>query len=123
MTVSEISNEYQFYFALGYCLFMAILAVIFLKYPPKKINLYYGYRTSRSRKNEDIWKAANSYWAQLNYKLSLTCFIVPIITYFIFPQWNILITVIVNSVLLLLTMPYTEKYLNTHFDKEGNRRI
>lgn len=122
MTVSEISNEYQFYIALGYCIFMAILSIVFLKFPPKKSNSLYGYRTARSMKNEDVWKAANAYWTRLNYTLSLICFVCPILTYFIWPQWNILITITANTILLLITIPFTEKHLKTLFDADGNRR-
>lgn len=44
---------------------LILTAVIFIlsgfltsKYPPKSINSFYGYRTSRSMKNQDIWDVA-----------------------------------------------------------------
>jgi uncharacterized membrane protein len=33
--------------------------------PPKKINLFYGYRTARSMSNQNVWDEANKYSAQL----------------------------------------------------------
>ena len=46
-----MTNENQFMIALGYCIFMLIIYFIYFKYPPKKINYLYGYRTRRSMQN------------------------------------------------------------------------
>lgn len=35
--------------------FMIVIGKIFMKNPPRTINEIYGYRTSRSRKNQDTW--------------------------------------------------------------------
>ena len=60
-----ISNQYtdqnQLYIALGYCAFMLLLGWLLKKFPPKKINHLYGYRTQWSMKNEATWEAANTY--------------------------------------------------------------
>ncbi len=40
---------------------MLVLALLFRKFPPKKINDLYGYRTARSMKSEEAWAYANSY--------------------------------------------------------------
>jgi|SRR5688572_7967908 len=37
---------------------------ILLKYPPKKINLWYGYRTRNSMKNLEVWNFAQVYSAK-----------------------------------------------------------
>jgi len=41
---------------------MALIAYwIFTRvFPPRKINLYYGYRSKRARKNQESWDYANS---------------------------------------------------------------
>ena len=36
----------------------------FARYPPKKINFWYGYRTSTSMRNPEIWTFAQTYAAQ-----------------------------------------------------------
>lgn len=41
-----------------------VTGFIMLKFPPKKINYLYGYRTSASMKNQDQWDFAQSYAAK-----------------------------------------------------------
>ena len=38
-----------------------ITALITLKFPPKKINYLYGYRTTASMKNQEVWDFAQRY--------------------------------------------------------------
>jgi uncharacterized membrane protein len=49
----------------------AVAAFITLKFPPKKINSIYGYRTSRSMKNQDNWDLAQRFSSQLMLKQGL----------------------------------------------------
>lgn len=51
----------QLFLPLG--LFMAI-SVIFKLFPPKKINSFYGYRTTRSVKSQQAWDFAQRYSAK-----------------------------------------------------------
>lgn len=50
---------------------------IVLRYPPKKINDFYGYRTSRSKKSQAHWdfaqKESSKYIIQSGYYSLLTC--------------------------------------------------
>lgn len=49
-------------------IFSGVLAIVFLVMhfkPPKKINMFYGYRTTRSMKNERNWNYANKLFTQL----------------------------------------------------------
>lgn len=41
-----------------------VAGFIFLKYPPKKINSLYGYRTPRSMKSQERWDFAQDYAAK-----------------------------------------------------------
>ncbi len=113
-------NTDQLYLALGYCLFMLILAVIMGKYPPKRINSIYGYRTRLSMKNPATWKAGNEYASELMVRFCLYSFFIPPLCYFVFPEWNFIITVAGNSILIVLILYYTEKHLKEYFDKDGN---
>lgn len=108
--------------AVGYCLFMVILGIIFFKFPPKKINHLYGYRTSRSMKNQTVWDAANGYSSKLFLQLNLIACIVPIIIYFLIPQHTLIVTVLISTVLIICTIPMTKKHLNTHFDRDGKSK-
>ncbi|WP_460692574.1 SdpI family protein [Mucilaginibacter puniceus] len=42
---------------------------IMVKYPPKKINYLYGYRTELSMKNQQTWDEANRFSARLMVKI------------------------------------------------------
>ncbi|PHS67320.1 MAG: hypothetical protein COB12_04015 [Flavobacterium sp.] len=110
----------QLLMSLGYLIFMLVMSFVFVKFPPKKINHFYGYRTRRSMANQEIWKAANTYSAGLMVKISLISLVFPPVLYFIYPKNNLLITIIIHTVLLLSTLFFTQKYLNTNFDKNGN---
>ena len=119
-----ISNQYtdqnQLYIALGYCAFMLLLGWFLKKFPPKKINHLYGYRTQRSMKNQATWEAANTYSSLVFFKVSLYSFFIPVALYFLYPQLNVLITIITNSLLLLYVLYATEKHLKARFDIQGN---
>ena len=105
----------QLFWAAGYCAFIFLLFVIFQKYPPKKINWYYGYRTSRSMKNEETWKAAQEFASKKAVQFALFSFMFPGVFYFLHPEYNFLLTVIANTLLILLVFPYTEKFLKEQF--------
>jgi uncharacterized membrane protein len=49
----------------------AVAAFITLKFPPKKINSIYGYRTSRSMKSQENWDLAQRFSSQLMLKQGL----------------------------------------------------
>ena len=119
-----ISNQYtdqnQLYIALGYCAFMLLLGWLLKKYPPKKINHLYGYRTQRSMKNQATWEAANTYSSLVFFKVSLYSFFIPVALYFLYPQLNVLFTIITNTLLLLYVLYATEKHLKARFDTQGN---
>ena len=44
---------------------LTVVGIVFWKYPPKKINGLYGYRTTRSRKSQEAWDFAQRYSAKL----------------------------------------------------------
>jgi len=119
-----ISNQYtdqnQLYIALGYCAFMLLLGWLLKKFPPKKINHLYGYRTQRSMKNQATWEAANTYSSLVFFKVSLYSFFIPVALYFLYPQLNVLFTIITNTLLLLYVLYATEKHLKARFDIQGN---
>ena len=52
-------------------LVFSIAAFITMKFPPKKINGIYGYRTSRSMKSQENWDIAQRYSSRLMLKQGL----------------------------------------------------
>ena len=49
-------------------LVFSLAALITMKFPPKKINGIYGYRTSRSMKSQENWDIAQRYSSRLMLK-------------------------------------------------------
>jgi uncharacterized membrane protein len=120
MIANQYTDQNQLYMALGYCAFMLLLGWLLKKFPPKKINHLYGYRTQRSMKNQATWEAANTYSTLVFFKISLYSFLIPVALYFLYPKLNVLITIITNTLLLLYVLYATEKDLKTRFDTQGN---
>jgi len=120
MISNQHTDQNQLYIALGYCAFMLLLGWLLKKYPPKKINHLYGYRTQRSMKNQATWEAANTYSSLVFFKVSLYSFFIPVALYFLYPQLNVLFTIITNTLLLLYVLYATEKHLKARFDIQGN---
>jgi uncharacterized membrane protein len=53
---------------------MLVLAFLFKRFPPKKINHWYGYRTPRSMRSQQAWDYANQYSSNAFLVVSgLTC--------------------------------------------------
>ena len=52
-------------------LVFSLAAFISIKFPPKKINGIYGYRTSRSMKSQENWDTAQRYSSRLMLKQGL----------------------------------------------------
>ena len=121
MIANQYTDQNQLYMALGYCAFMLLLGWLLKKFPPKKINHLYGYRTQRSMKNQATWEVANTYSSLVFFKVSLYSFFIPVGLYFLYPQLNVLITIVTNTLLLLYVLIYaTEKQLKSRFDTQGN---
>ena len=117
---NQFTDQNQLYIALGYCAFMLFLAWVLKKFPPKKINHLYGYRTNRSMKSQLAWESANKYSSLVFFNVCLYSFLIPVVFYFLYPQLNVLITIVINTLLLLYVLYATEKYLKTRFDTQGN---
>lgn len=58
------------------------IGILLLFFPPKKINIFYGYRTSQSMKNKESWKLAQHYSSILIIKLSVLLFLCSLIGLF-----------------------------------------
>lgn len=58
---------------------MILFGWIWRKYPPKKINWIYGYRTKRSMKDENSWVFAQNYLSKVWLSLGLVLFFVSIL--------------------------------------------
>ena len=103
---------------------MLVLSLIFFYFPPKKINLVYGNRTSMSMKNQDNWDEANKRSTHMMLLVSaLTCILQLIgIVFNINQESTILYATIFLVAGLIIGVILIEKQLKTIFDKDGNRK-
>lgn len=109
-------------------LMMLIFGWRFLKKPPKKINGFYGYRTTRSMKNQQTWDYAHQVCGKLWFRagavmLSLSLLaMLPLLGRGIEGQSIWLIVVVgVQIVVMLATLFPVERALKRKFDKYGRR--
>jgi uncharacterized membrane protein len=99
-----------------------LMSIIFLKFPPKKINKWYGYRTHKTMLNQKIWDFANIVFTKnliiyagisLLGGLILANFVKTNFTWQ--PMALVFLSVIVSII-------KTEKSLNINFTEEGKKK-
>ncbi len=106
-----------------------IIALVFvlggfitLLFPPKEINSLYGYRTSRSMKSKEAWKAANRYASKIMILGGIDLLLLGLILYWAGIHndkiWGILTIISVISISVIIYL-LTENYLIENFDEEG----
>jgi len=110
-------------------LLMTALGMFFLKKPPKKINWFFGYRTTMSMKNRETWGFAHKYVGKIWLTIGLIMLIVSAaITLIIFNKDSSIMKIVGEVLLGVQIIPFiisvfpTEKALRSNFDNNGNRR-
>ncbi len=97
-----------------------IVAIITLKYPPKKINNIYGYRTKSSMKSDDRWEFSQKFSSALMLKYGSMLSIAGILA--LFTSFSEIVSVIIFSFLLLLVVSalfiQTEKAIKVKFGED-----
>lgn len=107
---------------------MILAGYMMYKHTPKEINVVYGYRTSRSMKNEETWKFAHDCCGRLWFKLGFILIIPTIVAMLPFAKSNEtvvgIVTLIVISfqvIVLIGSIFPVESALKKNFDDNGNR--
>lgn len=96
-----------------------LLSIIFWKFPPKKINGWYGYRTPKAMENQQIWYFANSVF---NKNLLIYAGISFLAGLFFANftnkelSWQPMLLVLLS---ILVSIIKTERALNDNFTDEG----
>jgi len=100
-----------------------ITAIITLKFPPKKINDFYGYRTTASMKNQEVWDFAQRYSGIRMIEVGLFLMLISFVNVFLkldvnegFLQIAVGITFILVGVIYLFFS--TEKAIKKNFSNE-----
>jgi len=91
---------------------------IMKRYPPRKINHFYGYRTRASMKSQERWDFAQEYSSkELIYQgIFLSLLAVFALLFDFFPPLGLFIGIIVVLVSCFLMLMRTEKALKRKFD-------
>lgn len=103
----------------------------FQKHPPKEINGLYGYRTSRSMKNQETWLFANQYCGKLWWKLGWILFWLTLAAHLPFMKCQgneasltvlCLLVTLLQCVVLIGSVFPVENELKKQFNEQGVRR-
>jgi len=110
-------------------LMMAVMGRVFMAHPPKTINAVYGYRTTRSMRNEDTWAFAHAHCGRIWFTCgviftALTAILLALSFKRSETSFGVLAAAL--SVLCVVGMVWavllTEKALKETFDENGERR-
>ena len=108
---------------------MIFLGKYFSKRAPGQINMLFGYRTTRSMKNQDTWQFAHRHFGKTWYVCGLVLTPLSVLGMLLVlgkdeNAVGIAGTVLCTIQLLPLLLPIipTERALRKTFDKDGNRR-
>ncbi|QTD36613.1 SdpI family protein [Polaribacter batillariae] len=96
-----------------------LISIIFWKFPPKKINAIYGYRTAKAMQNQKIWDFANSVFNKNLLIYSGISFLAGLVfaTYATKEiSWQPMVLVLLS---ILVSIIKTERALNDNFTDEG----
>ena len=97
---------------------MLAVGVIFSFFPPKHINDWYGYRTSRSRRDQESWDFAHRYCGHLCLKNSFILLLLSLSLVVIFSHWSdavLAMLTLVQIIPFLVVIAKTEKALKATF--------
>ena len=126
MTINQITKIFSDDQINSITLILGVTGLIFyvagyiqFKYPPKKINFLYGYRTTTSIRSQEIWDFSQTLSAKKIQQLGVYLFFGGILAYFInidhfFAMW-IGISLVTGSPVLLIFQ--VEKELKSRFPK------
>jgi len=98
-----------------------IIGAIFKLLPPKKKNWIYGWRTSFAMKNDDTWKEAQSYGANLFILAGLALAALGYLIYVFYPNSSKDMGFFIFIALIVVIIA-GEVHLRRLFDEKGNRK-
>lgn len=99
-----------------------LISIIFWKFPPKKINSIYGYRTHKSMLNQQIWDFANKTFNQSFLIYSGLSFLAGLfLANFTANEltWQPMLLVVLSIIVCIVK---TERALTDHFTEEGKKK-
>jgi uncharacterized membrane protein len=98
-----------------------VTGFIILRYPPRKINIFYGYRSVSSMKTQERWDFAQKFSAKELIRGGLFLLVISVMLYFLEIRGNENVALIASLVFITLTAAYmifrTEKSIRKKFGK------
>lgn len=108
---------------------MMLFGYLFYYKTPKRINSVYGYRTKMSRKNRHTWEFAHQYCGRVWMLVGGGMLLVSVVCMKMVLDANVDtigmwggVLVMVQCVLMILSIPLTERALRKNFDKNGIKK-
>lgn len=93
---------------------LLILSYLFKRFPPKKINHLYGYRTPRSMQSQEAWNCANQYFTNAFTVVALATCLVQILAYALIEGDHSILWAAGFLILgVIATIPLTEMHLKS----------
>lgn len=99
-----------------------LLSIIFLKFPPKKINNFYGYRTHKTMLNQQIWEFANNTFNKVFITYAGISFLAGMVLATFSKAeltWQPMVLV---ALTILVCIIKTEREISDNFTEEGKRK-
>lgn len=96
-----------------------IVALIQLKFPPKKINSLYGYRTKNSMKSQETWDFAQLYSAKLMLRFGGLLFLIAILLENVSLsklEYEVVASIFIISSIVVLMLVIVERRLKKRFN-------
>lgn len=108
---------------------MIVFGGVMLKNPPRKMNDFYGYRTTMSRINQDTWDFAHQVCGKLWWKTGWIMLFLSALIQIPFINHNQDTIAIVGSILMLIqclclviSIIPVERALSRNFNSDGSRK-
>lgn len=97
-----------------------LVSLVLSKFPPKKINYFYGYRTKASMKSQESWNFSQNYTSKKMKYISLYIFIIGAFSSFLNIElmWSLWLGIIISILMPVLVILEVEKELKTRYPKE-----
>jgi uncharacterized membrane protein len=98
---------------------MFLTGLLLKKYPPKKVNILYGYRTSSSMKSQERWDFSQKYCALLFIRLAVLAVVLSVLALFLNLAKNVAVIsgLSVMIFLFIFAIVKTEKAIKAKFGK------
>jgi uncharacterized membrane protein len=96
-----------------------VAGVITLKFPPRKINWIYGYRTSSSMKSQEKWDFAQHYSAKEMIRFGVILFLISLLILFFTPEQSIgsaIIGPVFLVIFIIALLARTERAIKKKFN-------